>query len=116
MNARSAADETPCASGVLRGNVNGARSAAPSTMAAHSRDATSGRRRVIVIPGTPSATSYPASHWRGGDTGRTYANRLVMLFLKNLLFTVFVPGIVAGYVPWRLGASRLADGARPAHG
>jgi protein-S-isoprenylcysteine O-methyltransferase Ste14 len=38
----------------------------------------------------------------------------VVLFLKNLLFTVFVPGIVAGYVPWRMGASRLADGARPA--
>jgi protein-S-isoprenylcysteine O-methyltransferase Ste14 len=38
----------------------------------------------------------------------------MMLFLKNLLFTVFVPGIVAGYVPWRMGASRLADGARPA--
>jgi len=37
-----------------------------------------------------------------------------MLFLKNLLFTVFVPGLVAGYVPWRMGASRLADGARPA--
>ena len=25
-----------------------------------------------------------------------------MLLLKNLLFTVFVPGTVAGYVPWRL--------------
>jgi protein-S-isoprenylcysteine O-methyltransferase Ste14 len=37
-----------------------------------------------------------------------------MLFLKNLLFTVFVPGMVAGYVPWRMGASRLTDGARPA--
>jgi protein-S-isoprenylcysteine O-methyltransferase Ste14 len=37
-----------------------------------------------------------------------------MLFLKNLLFTVFVLGMVAGYVPWRMGASRLADGARPA--
>jgi hypothetical protein len=39
-----------------------------------------------------------------------------MLFLKNLLFTVFIPGLVAGYVPWRMGASRLADGVRPASG
>jgi protein-S-isoprenylcysteine O-methyltransferase Ste14 len=37
-----------------------------------------------------------------------------MLLLKNLLFTVFVPGIVAGYVPWRMSAFRLAESARPA--
>ena len=41
-----------------------------------------------------------------------YANRLVVLFLKNLLFTVLVPGLVAGYVPWRLASPGLAEGAR----
>ena len=36
----------------------------------------------------------------------------MVLFLKNLLFTVFVPGLVAGYVPWRLASPGLAEGAR----
>jgi protein-S-isoprenylcysteine O-methyltransferase Ste14 len=31
----------------------------------------------------------------------------VVLFLKNLLFTVFVPGIVAGYVPYLLTRNQV---------
>jgi protein-S-isoprenylcysteine O-methyltransferase Ste14 len=38
-----------------------------------------------------------------------YADATVVLFLKNLLFTVLVPGTVAVLLPWRLASARLAS-------
>ncbi len=38
---------------------------------------------------------------------------MMWLLIKNLLFTVLVPGMVAGVIPWRLGAGRTTAGGWP---